>query len=678
LQEGSAEGVPWDLAQGVRQRLALLPEPAAPVLGAAAVVGRRAARALLVAATELPEEAVLAGLEAACGARLLREDGDDAYAFTHDVIREVVEAEPGAARRAVLHRRVAEALEGGPGGTSPELLAYHFAGAGHLEQAAHYYEQAGDHAWDQRAHGAAEGHYREALERLARLGRAPDALRVREQLGEVLYQIGRYDAALEVLEPTVEALRATGDWERLGHIALRTAQAHSLLGTRWQGLGLIQSLLVDLEGSAVSPALAGLYAACASHLFQVGQYEASLAAGERATELARTGDDRMRAQVNLKQINHLQMVGRLRDALRVGQEVLPLVEAQCGPLDRLIVHTNLAYIHGLQGSFALGRLAAERALAAAAPLGEGELAYTMALRGWQTYLSGEWQRAHRDLDQAVALSRRLPTSWFATYPLLFQAPLSLAEGEWAAAAATLQEALALAERGGDLQGRRWAAAAMAEIEILEGHPAAARARLVPLLDRPGLQECDVTTLLPVLAWAQLELGQPDEAADTVEQTLARARPEGMRLVLVEALRVQALVALRWERWEAAARSLEEGLALAREMPYPYAEARLLRLDAEVHAHRGAQAAARERLAAAGAIFVRLGARRDAAQVDQALAGLSQNPLPSQKPLPSQNSTSPGAPGVSAAQWAAIAALLPPVLAEKTVRLVPGRRNHSMV
>jgi transposase len=95
------------------------------------------------------------------------------------------------------------------------------------------------------------------------------------------------------------------------------------------------------------------------------------------------------------------------------------------------------------------------------------------------------------------------------------------------------------------------------------------------------------------------------------------------------------------------------------MPYPYAEARLLRLDAEVHAHRGEQAAARERLAAAGAIFVRLGARRDAAAVDQALAGLSQNPLPSQEPLPSQNSTPLVAPGVSAAQWAAIAALLPP-------------------
>jgi tetratricopeptide (TPR) repeat protein len=540
---------------------------------------------------------------------------------------------------------VAEALEGGPAGAPPELLAYHFAGAGHLEHAAHYYELAGDQAWKQRAQGAAEGHYRAALERLERLGRALDALRVREQLGGVLYQTGRYDAALEALEPTVEALRAMGDWERLGRIALRIAQAHTLRGTRWQGLGLLQSLLADLEGSAVSPALAGLYAACAYLLSQDGQYEACLAAGERATELARTGDDHMRAQVNLRHIDQLQLMGRLGQALRVGQEVLPLVDARGDPLDRLVLHANLAYTHALQGSFALGRLAAERALAAAAPLGEGELAYIVALRGWLTFLSGEWQCARVDLDQAVALSRRVPTSWWAAYPLLYQAPLSLAEGEWAATAATLQEALALTEANGDWQARRWASGLMAELDLLEGRVGTAAARLLPLLDRSGLQECDVTRLLPVLAWAYLEQDQVEQAAATVAQALSRARPEAMRLVLVEALRMQALIALRRERWEEAADSLEEGLALAREMPYPYAEARLLQVYSELHAQTG-EPAARACLEAARAIFARLGARTDTERVERAIAALSQK-------------QATGDLGLTDAQWAQIAPLLPP-------------------
>src|SRR5437868_418703 len=76
-------------------------------LGVAGVVGRRVPWALLVAASGQDEDDVLAGLEAAGQARLLLEAEGGAYAFAHDVIREVVEAGVGVARRAVLHRRVA-------------------------------------------------------------------------------------------------------------------------------------------------------------------------------------------------------------------------------------------------------------------------------------------------------------------------------------------------------------------------------------------------------------------------------------------------------------------------------------------------------------------------------------------------------------------------------------------
>jgi tetratricopeptide (TPR) repeat protein len=188
------------------------------------------------------------------------------------------------------------------------------------------------------------------------------------------------------------------------------------------------------------------------------------------------------------------------------------------------------------------------------------------------------------------------------------------EGAGTAARTALQESLALAEASDDLQALRLASTTMAELEILESRAEAARNRLAPLLDRPGTEECDVTTLLPVLAWAQLELGQTDEAAEAAEQAIRRARSEGMRLVLVEALRVQALVALRREQWSEAAGSLEEGLALAREMPYPYAEARLLQVAGALHAQKGKPEAAWERLHAAQELFARLDARADLAAV----------------------------------------------------------------
>lgn len=156
-----------------------------------------------------------------------------------------------------------------------------------------------------------------------------------------------------------------------------------------------------------------------------------------------------------------------------------------------------------------------------------------------------------------------------------------------------------------MQEAQRSACTMAEIDILDDRAEMARARLLPLLDRPGLAECDVTTLLPMLAWAHLELGQVDQAAAVLDQALGRARPEDMQLVLVDALRVHAMVALRQGQWIEAAASLEEGIDLARRIPYPYAEVRLLRVEAALYTATSRPVLARERLDMAAAIAEQL-------------------------------------------------------------------------
>jgi tetratricopeptide (TPR) repeat protein len=553
-----------------------------------------------------------------------------------------VEADVGAARRALLHRRVAQALEDAPASAPAELLAYHYARGGASEKAGKYLELAGDQAWAQRAHGAAQSHYREVLERLEALGRTQDAVRVREKLGEVLYRAGRYEAAIEVLEPAAEALRAAGDWEGLGRVTVRLGWPHAMGGTPREGIARLTALLELLEQSGASASTqATLYEALGELLFVAGEYGASLATGERAAALARAaGDDRTRVWAEWSRVNALQMLGRLRDALRLGHEVLPLAEA-VGDQDNLLrAHRDLAYIHALRGAVETGRRSIERALALSEQIGDSaEISFTLALRGWLAVVRGDWPSACIDLDRAVALSRQVDQSWISAYSLLFRARLSLADGDRAAATAAGQEAIDLAERSGDLQALRWASGVMAEIDVLEGRPEAAGARLGTLLDRDGLQECDVTTLLPVLAWAQLEQGQVKQATATLGQALARARREEMRLVLVEALRVQALIARRQEHWAAAECSLEEGVALARSMPYPYAEARLLHVYGRLHIQKGEPEAARERLASARVLFLRLGARTDVARAQQALSTLP-DALPSDAALHATAALSP--------------------------------------
>jgi hypothetical protein len=96
---------------------------------------------------------------------------------------------------------------------------------------------------------------------------------------------------------------------------------------------------------------------------------------------------------------------------------------------------------------------------------------------------------------------------------------------------------------------------------------------------------------------------------------------------VDALRVQAMVASRQGHDDEATRALEEALPLARSMPHPYAEGRLLYIYAELYVHQGLVGPARDRLEAALAIFRRLGARRDARRAEQALQHPPDEPDP---------------------------------------------------
>jgi tetratricopeptide (TPR) repeat protein len=119
-----------------------------------------------------PEEEILAGLEAACQARLLL-DAENIYHFAHDVVREVVEGDLGSARRATLHRRAAAALEDLHADRlleQYEKLADHFLRGEAWEQALRYLALSGDKAVGAGAIREALNYYEQALAVCERLG----------------------------------------------------------------------------------------------------------------------------------------------------------------------------------------------------------------------------------------------------------------------------------------------------------------------------------------------------------------------------------------------------------------------------------------------------------------------------------------------------------------------------
>ncbi len=167
----------------------------------------------LGARSDLPEEVILEGLELCVRARLLGEAGGDAYQFTHDLIREVVLADLGTARRSFLHRRVAEVLEATIPAPAPSILAYHYTQSDEHDKAIFYLEQAGDAARAHYAHCEAESAYREVIARLSTLGRSAQAAGVEVKLGMMLARQVRYDEALLPLEQAGEVSRVEGDLE---------------------------------------------------------------------------------------------------------------------------------------------------------------------------------------------------------------------------------------------------------------------------------------------------------------------------------------------------------------------------------------------------------------------------------------------------------------------------------
>src|SRR5262249_57096051 len=126
-------------------------------------------------------------------------------------------------------------------------------------------------------------------------------------------------------------------------------------------------------------------------------------------------------------------------------------------------------------------------------------------------------------------------------------------------------------------------------------------------------------LRPVLAWAHLELGAEARAADLLSQALAASQTAGLQLILVDALRVQALLAVRQGRWQEAERALEEVLARCRAMPCPYAEAKALFVYGLLYRAQGEPERAQRQLTAALAILAELAGRLYAERVEQTLA-----------------------------------------------------------
>jgi DNA-binding SARP family transcriptional activator/predicted ATPase len=138
-----------DMPAGVRAiisgRLAQLSSPARELAALAAVVGREFNLDILTRVSHTDEDGIVRALDELWERRIVREQGNATYDFTHDKLREVAYAEINAPQRQLWHRRIARALETIYDDDLDPVsgqIAAHYEHGGSIEHAIPYYHRA--------------------------------------------------------------------------------------------------------------------------------------------------------------------------------------------------------------------------------------------------------------------------------------------------------------------------------------------------------------------------------------------------------------------------------------------------------------------------------------------------------------------------------------------------------
>ncbi|MHB8729390.1 MAG: ATP-binding protein [Sulfuricaulis sp.] len=225
--------LPDALRDAVRVRLAHVPKAIRPVLETAAVLGRRFDFDTLLDVTREPEAQLFDAVEVLVKRRLLREEPEGGvYDFSHDKLREVVYRDIGGARRRLLHKWVAGALERlGEVATHERdaQLAEHYERAHVWSKALHYLILAAERSqalfamrdalhWLDRAVALSESHP-ESLDE-------SQGLALYERRGTARAQAGQTLGAVDDIRRVIDALRAGGEREKTRDALIQLGMAY--------------------------------------------------------------------------------------------------------------------------------------------------------------------------------------------------------------------------------------------------------------------------------------------------------------------------------------------------------------------------------------------------------------------------------------------------------------------
>jgi hypothetical protein len=306
VRAGQAHGVrleevapPPSLRRVLARRLARLPDPTRQTLTAASVLGNEFRLALLTEMAAAEPDAVLAALDEALAAGVVRELDAGRYAFTHQLLRDVLYVELGITRRVRLHEEAGEGLQrlaalGAP--VDPAELAHHFvlaAPRGRGREAVGYARAAGEQSMRLLAYEAAARQFEAALATLELMPGSRDRAELLLALGAARLAAGEPAAARRSYLAAADAARVAGRPEQLARAALGLgggpAGFEVPLFDREQ-VSLLEESLAALD-PGTSPLRAQVLARLSVALSLDAPVDRRLAVAEEAVAMARGSGD---------------------------------------------------------------------------------------------------------------------------------------------------------------------------------------------------------------------------------------------------------------------------------------------------------------------------------------------------------------------------------------------------
>lgn len=423
-----ATEIPERVAEIVRGRLRALGEDTRELLSIAAVIGRDFDVPLLERASGLSKNAVFLRLEPALARRIVthRVGSMGECQFAQALFRDVLYEDLGIARRAEVHRAVAEALEAWAfAGEEPPvaLLSHHFFRAalgGGSEKAARYAVAAGDAALRAFAYEDAARHYEQALE-ASRSDTSLDPVRadISTSLGHALRLSGDFPRASACFERSVELSRALGDAVRIARAALGFAAVHPETGSvNHEVIRLLEEVGQRLdrippdaaEASEARELESMVLARLSTSVSLAGQVERADDYGERALVHARSSG-RPLALSRALQARHWGSAwkpGTARERLAMAEEMIALAraggDASLGSEGRIGEITDLLEL-GRRDGFDLA--VAEYARAAETHRDSSALYNVRLFDTTIALLEGRFEEAERLAQVALPIGARL-------------------------------------------------------------------------------------------------------------------------------------------------------------------------------------------------------------------------------------------------------------------------------